>query len=328
MAGLFDNIGEFFTGSNAKAAGKQAANAGKQGKKAFQEGRRLASSGATTLGENAEASQQQAAALRGQQNTANAGVAGSLGANAAETAAKANESARQIASQNAGLSSMEAARRAISAARTGGLNQGQAALAAGQGVGQNYMGGFQTGIDQGLNEYNQAVGQHQTQANSLASQAQTEQGLSNQAASGQGGLGTSLASTGAGTQLGASGQQLQQANADAAAGGSFLGTLLNKVPGLKDGTECAEGGITLVGEEGPEIVDMPAESKVTSNPQLRKIARITGAKDTPALKKILKKTPDVADAVPAQAPDLPAIMAKLTDVLESLSSKLGGNSNA
>jgi hypothetical protein len=337
MAGLFDNIGEFFTGAKGNKAEKLAQQAGKQGSKAFKAGTAESEAGAGTLGKNALSSQEQAGLLRDQQNRANTGVAGSLGGNAAETAAMANESARQNASQNAGLSSMQAARRAISAARTGGLNQGQAALAAGLQTGQNYMGGYQTGIDQGLNEYNQAVGQHQTEANSLASQAQSEQGLSNQAAAGQGGIGTSLAATGANTQLGAAGQGMAQANTGAAAGGSFLGSALNSINdnakdalkvitgGLKNGTESAEGGVTLVGEEGPEIVDMPAESKVTSNPQLRKLMRITGASDVPALKKIIKKTPEVASAVPAQAdikaPDMAAVLSRLTDVMEGLASR-------
>ena len=95
--------------------------------------------------------------------------------------------------------------------------------------------------------------------------------------------------------------------------------------GLKDGTESAEGGATLVGEEGPEIVQLPEESRVVSNPQMRKLVRLTGAADVPALKKIIKNAPQTADAVPAQAeekaPDMGAVLSRLTDVLENLSSR-------
>lgn len=324
MAGLFDDIGEFFTGSKQKDAEKRTKEIGQQGKAITTEGFSQATGAANALGQGGAASQAQANLTRGQQNAANAAVDASLGGSAAETSRLANESARQIASQNAGLSSMQAARNAISAARTGGLNRGQAALAAGQNVGQNYTGAYQQGIGQGLNQYNTAAGLQQGRAESLANQTQGEQALSNQAQAARGSIGTSLASTGSAQQQNAAGLQSNQSTNSAAGGGAFLGGAL-KMFGLKDGTESADGGPTLVGEEGPEIVDMPAEARVVSNPQTRKLVRLTGAADVPALKKILKKSPETASAVPAQpeekAPDMGAVLSRLTDVLESLSSR-------
>jgi len=337
MAGLFDDVGEFFTGKNQKRAAKRAKEIGQQGKEITTEGFEQATGAANALGQGGAASQAQANLTRRKQNAANAAVDASLGGSAAETSRLANETARQIASQNANLSSMQAARNAISAARTGGLNRGQAALAAGQNVGQNYTGAYQQGIGQGLNQYNTAAGLQQGRAESLANQTQAEQSLSNQAQAARGAVGTSLASTGSGQQLSAAGLQNQQATNSGAAGGAFLGGILGGAQdnaeglakivsgGMKDGTESAEGGATLVGEEGPEIVQLPEESRVISNPQMRKLVRLTGAADVPALKKIIKNAPQTADAVPAQAeekaPDMGAVLSRLTDVLENLSSR-------
>lgn len=323
MAGLFDDVKEFFTGDKQKGAEKRTKELAHQGNAMAELGSGQAEGAARALGAGGAASQEQANLLRGQQNRANAGVDASLGANAAETSRLANQTAQGIASQNAGLSSMQAARQAISAARTGGVNRGQAALAAGQNVGQNYTGAYQQGIGQGLNQYNTATGLQQGRAESLANQTQGEQALSNQARSAQGGIGTSMLNTGSAQQQNAVGLQSGQATNSAAGGGAFVGGLLNKIPGLKDGTESAEGGPTVVGEEGPELVDMPEDSRVVSNPQLRKLVRLTGAADVPALKKIVKKSPEVAEAVPAQekAPDMGVVLSRLTDVLENLSSR-------
>lgn len=51
--------------------------------------------------------------------------------------------------------------------------------------------------------------------------------------------------------------------------GSGIQTNLNKVPGFASGTNFAPGGFALVGERGPELVDLPRGSRVTPNNELR-----------------------------------------------------------
>lgn len=49
------------------------------------------------------------------------------------------------------------------------------------------------------------------------------------------------------------------------AGGGILGGLLSSIPGFANGTNSAPGGIALVGERGPELVNLPRGSQVIPN---------------------------------------------------------------
>lgn len=52
-------------------------------------------------------------------------------------------------------------------------------------------------------------------------------------------------------------------------GGGIIGTLLSGIPGFANGTNNAPGGLALVGERGPELVNLPKGSQVIPNlPQL------------------------------------------------------------
>lgn len=54
--------------------------------------------------------------------------------------------------------------------------------------------------------------------------------------------------------------------------GQKLATNINKVPAYANGTNFHPGGMALVGERGPELVNMPRGSQVMSNSELRRMA--------------------------------------------------------
>ena len=55
---------------------------------------------------------------------------------------------------------------------------------------------------------------------------------------------------------------------DAAAGAGTLGHFIGKILGFAGGTNYAPGGLAIVGEHGPELVNLPRGSQVIPNTQL------------------------------------------------------------
>jgi hypothetical protein len=345
MSGLFSDIGNFFTGADQDAAKQRQQQELKNANALQAQGTKASTAAENTLGENAQNAQALGTQLQGQTQQANQGVRESVGANAAEGAQLANQSAQNLATQNARLSATQAARQSLAAARTGGLNQGQAALAAGQQVGGNYMGGYQQGLGQGLSQYNTAVSQQQGQAAELAGQGQAQQSLSNQAAGQQGTLGVNQQATGLNAANSITGQQLGQANTEASSGGAFIGQIGNAVGNignavaklLKDGTESHEGGPAIVGDgnggKGMELIpNLPAGTQVISNSGLRKLVRASGGPANPTPKeaqqalggrKLSRGTPEKPEV-----PDMTSVLMNLTKVLEGLSAKINPTQEA
>lgn len=187
---------------------------------AAQAGRQQAESGLQGLG-------QYGGQAAGAANQALGYTQGSLGANAGETLQKATTAGMQTAKQIASQTGNVAGRQAASAARTGGLNKGQAALSGGQAAGsaaaaalpqaeQQQIGNYYTGTGQGL--------QLQGQAGNQAVSA-----YGGQAQQGAGFAGTQ----GSQGQLGA-------------------GAALSMIPKLKEGGITS--GMSISGEDGPEAV--------------------------------------------------------------------------
>lgn len=77
------------------------------------------------------------------------------------------------------------------------------------------------------------------------------------------------------SQLGGVGGLGGAAGAAGAGGGSatsslpFIGQVLSMIPHFADGTDNAGGGLALVGEDGPELEEVPAGAKITPNNVLR-----------------------------------------------------------
>lgn len=56
----------------------------------------------------------------------------------------------------------------------------------------------------------------------------------------------------------------------------LIGSLLSFIPGFADGTESAPGGLAIVGERGPELVNLPRGSQVIANHALASLGRPVG----------------------------------------------------
>jgi len=188
-----------------------------------------------------------------------AGAEQSYGKNAADTLRMAMESGRQFGDIAAG----EGGRAATGYARASGLSPAQAALLAGQGAEGAYSGGLGQGVDkymgaardisslglgeqgQGLQKYGLDLGKYGTDVNAATQKYGIDKGVQTQ--------GTSNFMNLLGT------------------GASAAAALLPIF--LKDGTNSAQGGLTVVGEEGPELVNMPAGSQVVPHGQSKKLIK-------------------------------------------------------
>lgn len=237
MAGLFDDIGEFFTGDRARSAQNQANQLAEQ----------------TANVQKQQAAEQAALQKSAQEATGryDTGTAESMGTNAADMMARANAASLPQAAQQANAASIGAARNALMAARTAGLNRGAAAVQAGQQSTQDYNQNLQSGLQQGRQQYGQNTQQFANRADTLANRGMQYQQQAQQARG-----------IGAGAQTANNAQNLALANQSAQAGGGLLSGALSAIPGFADGTECAPGGAAVVGERGPEVVELPAGSKV------------------------------------------------------------------
>lgn len=104
------------------------------------------------------------------------GLAESMGANATEMMQKGYSAAEGIAARGADVASTQAARKALMAAKTAGLNTGQSAMIGAQQAGDVYSSTLQSGLEAGQNRYGQATGQFaNVQANKDQLQAQANQ---------------------------------------------------------------------------------------------------------------------------------------------------------
>jgi hypothetical protein len=207
MAGLFGDIAEFFTGSKQNSAEKQQKEAMKQGKAAADQG--LAATGTAITGLTDQG--REAADLGGYYNR---GARESMGANAADYMAKANAAAQGQAGQEAQESATQAARRALGTIRTGGVNRGAAALAAGQQAGDVYSGSLRDALNTARDRYGRATAE-------FAGQGAQQQQLAQNAYQGIGGLGTSQTATGINARL-SGGQSLANQGAQSAQQGGGL----------------------------------------------------------------------------------------------------------
>jgi hypothetical protein len=188
-----------------------------------------------------------------------AGAEQSYGKNATDTLRMAMESGRQFGDIAAG----EGGRAATGYARASGLSPAQAALLAGQGAEGAYSGGLGQGVDkymgaardisslglaeqgQGLQKYGLDLGKYGTDVNAETQRYGIDKGVQTE--------GTKSFINLLGTGL--------------SAGAALLPFF------LKDGTNSAQGGLTVVGEEGPELVNMPAGSQVVPHGKSKKLIK-------------------------------------------------------
>lgn len=161
MAGFFSDIGEFFTGDKGNAAQGQANDLANQ----TAEEQAGIASGQDTLASGANA---QAAGY-------DQGARESLGTNAADYVQKANAAAQGQAGQEASAASVEGAKNALMAARTAGLNRGQAAVQAGQQATQNYAGTLNNSLQLARQMYQNASQQFANQGTALAARGMNYQ---------------------------------------------------------------------------------------------------------------------------------------------------------
>lgn len=148
------------------------------------------------------------------------GVEGSMGANASEYLQKSQESAEKLAAKQADVSALGAARQALSAAKTSGLNVGQAALSTGQTGAETYANTYGTALGQGMDRYQGATGQFGTLAGQRAGEALTARGQD---------VAAKTASSQLAAQTAATQAQQQQSNTMGwlGFGASVLGALLS-----------------------------------------------------------------------------------------------------
>jgi hypothetical protein len=233
--GLFQDIGEFFTGSKQDAAENTQNDIVRKQREVAQQGQDIGNQGAAQANE-AIANLNKGADTAGQLAAGyNKGATDSMGANAAEYMQKANAAAQGQAEQGAQAGSTAAARQALGAARTAGVNRGQAAMQAGQQAGDTYTNNYQQGLNSGRQQYQQGANQFATQG--LQQQALQQQGHSNvgQMANTKTAQGFNTALGGTSGAAGGSGALAGQASASGGAGAGLITGLLGMSDeGLKE----------------------------------------------------------------------------------------------
>ena len=89
--------------------------------------------------------------------------------------------------------------------------------------------------------------------------------------------------TGGGLASGLFGSSAPQATAAAAGtSGGLLGSLISLLPHFAAGTDDAPGGLSLVGEKGPELVNLPGGAGVTPNNVLSSIGKMSPGQMRPS----------------------------------------------
>jgi hypothetical protein len=190
--GFWDDVGEALFGTKTAAAGREGVAAGSAGSAAASRAAGSASQAASGVGSQAQGMTTQALA---QGRGYDQGAAQSMGANAADYLGKARADAEGAASKQAQQASTQGTQAALRASRSSGLNAGQAALASGQQAAGTYQNALAQGTQQGIQNYMGAAGQFAGQGAEMAGRANA--GIQN--------------------QLGATGQQLNAAQAQAQA---------------------------------------------------------------------------------------------------------------
>jgi hypothetical protein len=220
--GLFDDIGEFFTGAKAKAGEDQA---NRDRAQAQQELNAISQAGAQNVAAGNVNTQEGVAGV----NEAAGRIAS--GADFAEQQARNyGQNANAIATQQATEGSTNAARQALMAARAAGLNRGQASLRASQGAGDQYSQQYQGALQ---NVQNQALQQQNMALQGRSAQGNLRQGVANTGLQ-QMGMGNQAQLESINSRMGITGAQQAQANASGAAGGSFISGILKSDENVKD----------------------------------------------------------------------------------------------
>lgn len=159
-------------------------------------------------------------------------LGGIAGTSEAQSVANAAQAGSALGEQRGRSQAQEGTRSAMQAARTGGLNKGQAGILGSQQAGGLYAKGYETGQDKGIDAFGNATGQR---------------------------IGAAQGQVGAGQAIGNVGQAQGQA------GTAQAGALGGTIGGIAGGVGQAlkpfdEGGIVeeptagIVGEAGPEAV--------------------------------------------------------------------------
>ncbi len=217
----------------------------------------------------------------------------SMGGSASDYLRQANAAARGQAQRNAGIAADQAARRAVSAGRTSGLNPAQAAQMAGQSEGDVYTNAYLGNFGQQLGQYGNATNMAGQQAlgygnlglgygqsaqqgalsqQQLAMQRQNQQWQQDNALGLAivGGLGQAAAGA---ASAGALGVARGAGGAGAAGGAGGAGAAGAAAAAAANGARNFQGGKILVGEKGPEVVNLPPGSDVVPNkPEISKLA--------------------------------------------------------
>jgi len=234
----------------------------------------------------------------------------SYGANATETMQNAMRSGADFGN----MAAAEGGRNATGYARASGLSPAQAALMAGQGA----EGAYNTGLGQGVDKYMGAARDMGSLGTSQESLGLQKYGTDVGSATSRYGTDTSSTLQKYGLDLGKYatdvGDATQRYGIDKGvasqntsnwmnmlgAGASALAPMLAF---LKDGTDSADGGLTVVGESGPELVNMPKGAQVIPNHALRGydlLASITKGnpkKSDPVTTPVANGAPKVSDYV-------------------------------
>ena len=216
-----------------------------------------------------------------------AGAEQSYGKNATDTLNMATAAGRQFGDIAAG----EGGRAATGYARASGLSPAQAALLAGQGAEGAYSGGLGQGVDkymgaardisslglaeqgQGLQKYGLDLGKYGTDVSSQGNKYSTDVGAQQEKTKNESNMWGTLLSAGAPVVGGALGSIFGPLGtaAGAALGNWAAGQFGPKA--AKDGMDSSPGGLTIVGEEGPELINLPAGSQVVPHEKSKKLIK-------------------------------------------------------
>ncbi len=202
-----------------------------------------------------QARDQEAQAVQQQMNLAGGAAGGaanmlgsfqqSMGANAGQTIQNATNAAMPVARQIAGMTGNVSGRQTLSAARTAGLNKGQAALEGGQMAGNATQAAMPGAIQQQIGNYLGAAGQFGAMQGQLQGQALQGYGQAGQTAERMANPQGEQGRKGFGLGMGMLGSGIGAFGTPAGAGSAAL-------------AGAAQGGIvespTVAGEAGPEIV--------------------------------------------------------------------------
>lgn len=87
----------------------------------------------------------------------------------------------------------------------------------------------------------------------------------------------------------------------AGAFGKKIQTNINRVPAYANGTRFARGGLSLVGERGPELVNLPRGASVTPNNELGGVGGVATIVPSPYFDvvvdgRVMRAAPGIASA--------------------------------